>query len=87
MAALTASMVSCPVAPVAAKKVAGFNGLARVALPMKAVPSFAQKTVSNGCRTRQMLVWEPVDNKCAPFCPVGKGVLVVLCSAWAAAQP
>ena len=67
MAALTASMISCPVAPVAAKATkAGFNGLARVALPCKAAPSFAQKTLSNGCRTRQMLVWEPVDNKCAP---------------------
>jgi len=64
MAALTASMISCPVAPVAAKATkAGFNGLARVALPCKAAPSFAQKTLSNGCRTRQMLVWEPVDNK------------------------
>ena len=67
MAALTASMISCPVAPVAAKPAkAAFTGLARVALPCKAAPSFAQKTLSNGCRTRQMLVWEPVDNKCAP---------------------
>ena len=64
MAALTASMVSCPTAPVAAKP---FNGLSRSSLPCKAVPSFAQRTVSNGARTRQMLVWEPVDNKCAPF--------------------
>ena len=67
MAALTASMISCPVAPVAAKATkAGFNGLARVALPCKAAPSFAQKTLSNGCRTSQMLVWEHVDNKCGP---------------------
>ena len=64
MAALTASMVSCPTAPVAAKP---FNGLSRSSLPCKAVPSFAQRTVSNGARTRQMLVWEPVDNKYAPF--------------------
>ena len=64
MAALTASMVSCPTAPVAAKP---FNGLSRSSLPCKAVPSFAQRTVSNGARTRQMLVWEPVNNKCAPF--------------------
>jgi ribulose-bisphosphate carboxylase small chain len=63
MAALTASLVSCPVAVAAKPSKAGFSGLARVALPSKAVPTFAQKTVSNGCRTRQMLVWEPVDNK------------------------
>jgi ribulose-bisphosphate carboxylase small chain len=64
MAAFTASLVSCPVAPAAAKPAkAGFNGLARVALPAKVAPTFAQKTVSNGCTTRQMLVWEPVDNK------------------------
>ena len=60
MAALTASMISCPTAPVAAKP---FNGLSRSSLPCKAVPTFAQRTVSNGARTRQMLVWEPVDNK------------------------
>ncbi|EIE24034.1 chloroplast ribulose 1,5-bisphosphate carboxylase/oxygenase small subunit [Coccomyxa subellipsoidea C-169] len=63
MAALTASLVSCPVAVAAKPSKAGFSGLARVALPAKAVPTFAQRTVSNGCRTRQMLVWEPVDNK------------------------
>ena len=63
MAAFTASMVSCPTAPVAAKP---FNGLSRTSLPLKAVPSFAQRTVSNGARTRQMLVWQPVNNKCAP---------------------
>jgi hypothetical protein len=67
MAALTASMVSCPTAPVAAKP---FNGLSRTSLPCKAVPSFAQRTVSNGARTRQMLVWEPVNNKCAPSLPL-----------------
>ncbi|CAK0780896.1 Ribulose bisphosphate carboxylase small subunit 1A, chloroplastic [Coccomyxa viridis] len=60
MAALTASMVSCPTAPVAAKP---FNGLSRSSLPCKAVPAFGQRTVSNGARTRQMLVWEPVNNK------------------------
>ena len=60
MAALTASMVSCPTAPVAAKP---FSGLSRSSLPCKAVPTFAQRTVSNGARTRQMLVWEPVNNK------------------------
>ena len=60
MAALTASMVSCPTAPVAAKP---FNGLSRSSLPCKAVPVFGQRTVSNGARTRQMLVWEPVNNK------------------------
>ena len=60
MAALTASMVSCPTAPVAAKP---FSGLSRSSLPCKAVPTFAQMTVSNGARTRQMLVWEPVNNK------------------------
>lgn len=76
MAALTASMISCPVAPVAAKPAkAGFNGLARVALPCKAAPSFAQKTVSNGCTTRQMLVWEPVDNKCAPNTSLLSGLI------------
>jgi hypothetical protein len=64
MAALTASMVSCPTAPVAPKP---FNGLSRTSLPLKAVPSFAQRTVSNGARTRQMLVWQPVNNKCAPY--------------------
>jgi ribulose-bisphosphate carboxylase small chain len=64
MAAFTASLVSCPVAAAAAKPAkAGFTGLARVALPAKVAPTFAQKTVSNGIRTRQMLVWEPVDNK------------------------
>ncbi|CAL8462437.1 g1970 [Coccomyxa elongata] len=63
MAAFTASMVSCPAAVAAKPSKAGFSGLARVALPSKAVPTFAQRTVSNGCRTRQMLVWEPTDNK------------------------
>ena len=60
MAALTASMVSCPTAPVAAKP---FSGLSRSSLPCKALPTFVQRTVSNGARTRQMLVWEPVNNK------------------------
>ncbi len=68
MAAFTASMVSCPAAVAAKPSKAGFSGLARVALPSKAVPTFAQRTVSNGCRTRQMLVWEPTDNKYAA-CP------------------
>ena len=74
MAALTASMVSCPTAPVVDKP---FNGLSRTSLPLKAVPSFAQRTVSNGARTRQMLVWQPVNNKCAP-CRPGPQTLLFL---------
>ena len=56
-------------APMAAAKVAtpakqtSFNGLARIPF-VKAQKSFAQRTVSNGIKTRQMLVWQPTNNKC-----------------------
>lgn len=56
-------------APVAAAKVAtpakqtSFNGLARMPFSKVQSKSFAQRTVSNGVKTRQMLVWEPTNNK------------------------
>ena len=55
-------------APVAAAKVAvpakqtSFNGLARMPFS-KVQKTFAQRTVSNGIKTRQMLVWQPTNNK------------------------
>ena len=64
-----ASTCASLVAPVAAAKVAApakqtsFNGLARMPLNKVAKNSFASKTVSNGIKTRQMLVWQPTDNK------------------------
>lgn len=44
-------------------KQTSFNGLARIPFG-KAQKSFAQRTVSNGIKTRQMLVWQPTNNKC-----------------------
>ncbi|KAK9842721.1 hypothetical protein WJX74_001442 [Apatococcus lobatus] len=39
-----------------------FSGLARVPV-QKARNTFAARTVSNGMKTRQMMVWQPTDNK------------------------
>jgi ribulose-bisphosphate carboxylase small chain len=51
-------MISAPVAPkVLAPKVT------KASLLAPAQPTFAQRTVSNGIKTRQMLVWQPTDNK------------------------
>jgi len=61
MAAMCASLVAAPAAAAVAKVQPSKAGLARLAAPNAAV--FSQKTVSNGMRTRQMLVWTPVDNK------------------------
>ena len=64
-----ASTCASIVAPVAAAKVAApakqtsFNGLARMPLNKVQKNSFASRTVSNGVKTRQMLVWQPTDNK------------------------
>lgn len=43
-----------------------FTGLARVALPTKVAKK--SQFVSNGIKTRQMLVWQPTNNKCATYC-------------------
>lgn len=65
MAATCASLI----APVASAKVAvpakqtSFNGLARMPFNKVQKNSFAQRTVSNGIKTRQMLVWQPTNNK------------------------
>ena len=64
-----ASTCASLVAPVAVAKVAtptkqtSFNGLARMPLNKVAKNTFASRTVSNGIKTRQMLVWQPVNNK------------------------
>jgi len=42
---------------------AGFTGLARVPLQKAQRNTFAARTVSNGAKVRQMMVWQPVDNK------------------------
>ena len=39
-----------------------FTGLARVPV-QKARNTFAARTVSNGMKTRHMMVWQPQDNK------------------------
>merc|ERR1712071_583729 len=63
-----ASTCAMLTAPMAAAKIAtpakqtSFNGLARMPIS-KVQKSFAQRTVSNGAKTRQMLVWEPTNNK------------------------
>lgn len=44
-------------------KQTSFNGLARMPLNKVAKNTFASRTVSNGIKTRQMLVWQPVNNK------------------------
>jgi len=60
MAAACASLIaSAPVAVTAS--VAPSRSLKALA-PARAA-TFAQKTVSNGIKTRQMLVWQPVNNK------------------------
>ena len=67
-----ASTCASLVAPVAVAKVAtpakqtSFNGLARMPLNKVQKNSFASRTVSNGIKTRQMLVWQPVNNKWVP---------------------
>ncbi|DBA99862.1 TPA: Ribulose bisphosphate carboxylase small subunit, chloroplastic 4 [Trebouxia sp. C0004] len=64
-----ASACASLVAPVASAKVAvpakqtSFNGLARMPFNKVQKNSFAQRTVSNGIKTRQMLVWQPTNNK------------------------
>ncbi|KAL0037817.1 hypothetical protein WJX79_000384 [Trebouxia sp. C0005] len=64
-----ASVCASLVAPVASAKVAvpakqtSFNGLARMPFNKVQKNSFAQRTVSNGIKTRQMLVWQPTNNK------------------------
>ena len=64
-----ASTCASLVAPVAVAKVAtpakqtSFNGLARMPLNKVQKNSFASRTVSNGIKTRQMLVWQPTNNK------------------------
>ena len=42
-----------------------YTGLARVSLPTAKAAKKSQ-WVSNGYKTRQMMVWKPVNNKCAP---------------------
>jgi ribulose-bisphosphate carboxylase small chain len=59
MAAACASLLSAPVAVVASAAPA--RSLKALA-PARAA-TFAQKTVSNGIKTRQMLVWQPTNNK------------------------
>lgn len=64
-----ASVCASLVAPVASAKVAtpakqtSFNGLARMPFNKVQKNTFAQRTVSNGIKTRQMLVWQPTNNK------------------------
>jgi ribulose-bisphosphate carboxylase small chain len=57
---MCASIVA-PAAAAAVKVQPSKAGLARLAAPRAA--TFSQKTVSNGMKTRQMLVWTPIDNK------------------------
>jgi len=40
-----------------------FTGLARVPLQKAERNTFAARTVSNGIKTRQMMVWQPTNNK------------------------
>ena len=61
MAAICASIIVCPAA--VAKVQPSKAGLARMAAPSAA--TFSAKTVSNGMTTKQMLVWTPINNKCA----------------------
>ena len=61
MAAICASMIACPAAVV--KVQPSKAGLARMSAPVAS--TFSQKTVANGMNTRQMLVWTPINNKCA----------------------
>lgn len=66
-----ASTCASIIAPVASAKVASpakttsFNGLARMPFNKVQKNSFAQRTVSNGIKTRQMMVWQPTNNKWA----------------------
>jgi len=59
MAAACASLISAPVAVTAS--VAPARSLKALA-PARAA-TFSQKTVSNGIKTRQMMVWQTVNNK------------------------
>lgn len=59
MAAVCASMIAVPAAAV--KVQASKAGLRTMAAPSAA--TFSQKTVGNGIKTSQMLVWTPINNK------------------------
>jgi len=59
MAAVCASLIACPAAVV--KVQPSKAGLARMAAPNAA--TFSMKTVGNGAKTSQMLVWTPINNK------------------------
>ena len=54
--------LSAKTAPVAVRAAAPRQGSLRPALT-QVQNKFAQRTVSNGYKTRQMMVWQPTDNK------------------------
>jgi ribulose-bisphosphate carboxylase small chain len=49
--------------PCASAKAAAPRASLKPSVSLKAANAFAMRTVSNGAKTRQMLVWQPTDNK------------------------
>lgn len=64
-AAMASCMSQCPAGVVrtpAKAALTPYTGLARISLPTAKVAKKSQ-WVSNGIKTRQMMVWQPVNNK------------------------